>query len=225
MKAVAYTRVSTYEQVRRNISLDMQTTKIKAYAQMENLEIVKIVTDEGLSASTIAGRPGVQEVLEMVRARQINVVVVYKLDRLARCTSDALDMAKLMDAKGVGLHSITERIDTKSIMGRFFFTILASIAEMEREIIRERICDAMERKRQRGEPCNNNPPFGYQIVDWQVIPNPDEQAVIHRVHELRDQGHPIHRICKTLNEEGYVNRKGRPLAATQIHTLIARKAS
>lgn len=225
MKAVAYIRVSTYEQVRKNLSLDMQISKIRSYAEMEGMEIIKVISDEGFSASTIAGRPGAVELLEMFKARQVGAVLVYRLDRLARCTSDALSMAKLMDQKGVALHSISERLDTKSIMGRFFFTILASIAEMEREIIRERICDAMERKRQRGEPCNGNPPFGFQIVDDHVVPDPYEQGVIQRVRELRDQRHTIHRICDQLAEEGFVNRKGRPIAPTQIHTLITRKAS
>jgi site-specific DNA recombinase len=225
MQTAAYIRVSTYEQVRRNLSLDMQISKICSYAEMEGMEIIKVISDEGFSASTISGRPGALELIEMIKSRQIEAVLVYRLDRLARCTSDALAMAKLMDSKGVALHSISERLDTKSIMGRFFFTILASIAEMEREIIRERICDAMERKRQRGEPCNGNPSFGFHIVDDHVVPDPYEQAVIRRVRELRDQRHTIHRICDQLAEEGFVNRKGRPIAPTQIHTLIARKAS
>lgn len=225
MKAAAYIRVSTYEQVRKNLSLDTQISKIRGYAEMEEMGIIKVISDEGFSAATIEGRPGAIELLEMIKSHQIEAVLVYRLDRLARCTSDALAMAKLMDTKGVALHSISERLDTRSITGRFFFTILASVAQMDREILRERILDAMERKRQRGEPCNGNPPFGFQIVDDHVVPDPYEQAVIERVCELRDQGYTIHGICNQLAEEGYRNRKGKPVAPTQIHSLITRKAS
>lgn len=225
MKAVGYVRVSTEEQAKGGISLDMQRAKIQAYTQLDEMELVSIEADEGISGCSIKVRPGIQRVLEVVRQKGIHAVIIYKLDRLARNTVEALEIASLMDRRGVALHSITEKLDTKSALGRFFFTLMASLAEMERGLISERISAAMARKREVGSPCNGNPEFGNQIVDWKVVPNPYEQEIIQRICELRKQGQRIHGICRALCEEGYVNRKGRPLAATQVHAILQRRAS
>ena len=130
-----------------------------------------------------------------------------------------------MDRKGAALHSITEKLDTKSAMGRFFFTLMASIAEMERGLIRERIQAAMERKREKGEACNNNPEYGCRIVGDLVVPAPEEEKTIQRIRSLRTEGHTIHGIIAILSHEGTFNRKGKPFGKTQIHTIIQRKAA
>ena len=109
MKTIGYVRVSTEEQAKHGISLDMQRAKIKAYAALEDMELIEIVADEGISGCNLKARPGIQRILEMVKSRQIKEVVVYKLDRLARNTIEALQVAKLMDRNGVALHSITEK--------------------------------------------------------------------------------------------------------------------
>jgi len=125
-----------------------------------------------------------------------------------------------MDGKGVALHSITEKLDTKSAMGRFFFTLLASIAEMERGIISERIRAAMERTKEKGEACNNNPPYGYQIIDGRLIPDLTEQKAIRPIFELHSWGSTLYGIVETLTHEGIFNRKGKPFGKTQIHNLL-----
>lgn len=220
MKAIGYIRVSTEEQAKNGTSLDMQQAKIQAYTALEDMDLIETVADEGLSGCSIKGRPGIQKILEMVKTRQVKAVIVYKLDRLARNTIEALQVAKLMDRHGVALHSITEKLDTKSALGRFFFTLMASIAEMERGIIGERICAAMSRKREKGEACNNNPPYGLYIVGDRLEPHPFEQRVIMRVQELRLLKYTIHGIIRELSKEGLFNRKGKPFGKTQIHNII-----
>ena len=137
MKAVGYVRVSTQEQAKGGISLDMQRAKVSSYAALEEMDLIETVADEGISGCTIKARPGIQQVMKMVRAKEVQAIIIYKLDRLSRNTIEALQIARLMDRKGAALHSITEKLDTKSAMGRFFFTLMASIAEMERGLIRE----------------------------------------------------------------------------------------
>ena len=220
MKAVGYIRVSTEEQARNGISLDMQRAKVAAYAALEDMDLIDTIADEGISGCSIKGRPGIQKVLEMVKSKQTKAVIVYKLDRLARNTIEALQVSRLLDRNGVALHSITEKLDTKSAMGRFFFTIMASIAEMERGIIGERIQGAMARKRQLGEACNNNPPFGSAISLGKVIPHPEEKKIISRIIELKDQGRTIWETVDILTREGWLNRKGKPFGKTQIHNIL-----
>ncbi len=225
METIGYVRVSTEEQARGGVSLDAQRQKIRAYAHLEDMELIDIIADEGISGCSIKIRPGIQHVLKLVREKRVKAVIIYKLDRLARNTVEALSMATLMDSKGVALHSITEKLDTKSAMGRFFFTLMASIAEMERGIISERIVAAMDLKRTRGEALNNNPLYGFSIAGDRLVPDLHEQKIIQRIHSLRSEGHTIHGIVEILNTEGITNRKGRPFGKTQIHTLISRKAA
>jgi site-specific DNA recombinase len=225
MRAIGYVRVSTEEQARGGVSLDMQRAKIRSYANLEDMELIDILADEGISGSSISIRPGIQKVLELVRTKKVDAVITYKLDRLCRNTIESLELAKLMDRKGIGLHSITERLDTKSAMGRFFFTLMASLAEMERGLISERISAAMERKREKCEPCNGNPSYGYRIEDWKVIPDAHEQEVIQRIHELHADGCTIWGIRDILTDEGIMNRRGKPFGKTQIHNILQRKAA
>jgi len=222
MKAIGYIRVSTEEQARDGISLDMQRAKISAYAQLEELELIDVIEDAGISGCSIKGRPGIQEVLSLVRNRRINCVVIYKLDRLARNTSEALDIARLCDSNDISLHSITERLDTKSAIGRFFFTLLASLAEMERAIISERITDAMSRKRELGLP-RGHAPYGMRVVNGQLVLDPYEQAVIQEIISHHSQGLTIYQIVDALKKTGRVNRKGKPLAKSQVHSIIIKQ--
>jgi len=209
VKAIGYVRVSTEEQAKHGISLDMQRSKIRTYASLEGLELVEIIADEGISGCSIKGRP----------------VIIYKLDRLARNTVEALQIARLMHRNGVALHSITEKLDTKSALGKFFFTLMASIAEMERGIISERIQAALQRKRERGEAFNNNPEYGQRIIDGRVVADLAEQKTIQVIRKLRSEGKTLHGIIEILNKEKIFNRRGRPFGKTQVHSIVRRKVA
>ncbi len=225
IKAVGYIRVSTEEQVKGGVSLDMQRSKIEGYTALEDMELIDIIADEGFSGRSVEGRPGAQKLLRMIHNKEVGAVIIYKLDRLARNTIESLEIAKLLDKRGVALHSITERLDTKSALGRFFFTLMASLAAMERELIGERIRAAMQRKRERGEACNGNAPYGFHIHDGRLIPEEEERQVIERIRRLRHAGHTIHQIVGVLNDEGVKNREGRPFGKSQVHVLIKRHAA
>ena len=134
MTAIGYVRVSTEDQAKEGVSLDNQKSKIKAYCQLKDLELREVIEDAGISAKNLR-RPGVQKVLRLARGKEIDAVVVYKLDRIFRSTVDALETTKAFDKWGVSFHSIEETLDTRSAMGRFFFTLTAALAEMERRLI------------------------------------------------------------------------------------------
>ncbi|MGB6065718.1 MAG: recombinase family protein [Desulfomonilaceae bacterium] len=226
MRLVGYTRVSTMEQARGGVSLEMQKAKIELYARLEpEMDLIEVISDPGCSGSSVQGRPGIQRVLELVRARQIDAVVVFKLDRLSRSTIDMLEMARLMEQHKVALHSICEKVDTDSAMGKFFFTLLSALAALEREVTRERILIAFNHKRQRGEALNGNPEYGYEIVDNRVIPSPEEQKTIRRIHRLRSRGLTLDTISGVLTNEGKLNRKKKPFARTQIYNILKREVA
>jgi site-specific DNA recombinase len=220
MRAVGYIRVSTEEQSRDGISLEMQAAKIRAYSDLNDLELTEIIQDAGISGKSIKARPGIQEVLSMVRSRRIDAVIVYKLDRLARNTIETLEMAKGMDKAGCALHSICEKLDTQSALGRFFFTLTASLAEMERGIISERTAAALAQKRVNGEKTGGDCPYGYNSVGGKLTENESEQRVISRIRELREAGYTLRRIVSALEGEGFRTRKGTAFGKTQVERIL-----
>lgn len=229
MKAVGYTRVSTQEQVKEGMSLEMQTHKIMQYAGLHEMDLVEIISDEGISAKSIDGRPGVLRVLHLVTSRQVDAVVVFKLDRLARNTREALDVAELMRKKNVGLHSITEKLDTESAIGEFFFTLMASLAQMERKLTGERIRAILHRKRERNEKTGGECPYGYRAVPslengkmvQKLVPVIHEQEMVRRVKELRRGGHTLRNVISILGAEGFHLRKGKSFSTAVIGRIPA----
>jgi site-specific DNA recombinase len=186
---------------------------------------VDIIADEGISGFSIKNRPGVQQVLSMVQKKKIDAIIIFKLDRLARNVSETLEIATLMDKKGVALHSISEKLDTKSAFGKFFFTILAAIAEMERGLISERVKAVMDLKREKNEKRNNNPPYGYRAEGKLLVTDLQEQMNLQRIHELRSEGYTIKDIIEELTQEGIFNRKNKPFTWSQVYSLTSRKAA
>ena len=226
MRLVGYTRVSTVEQARGGVSLQMQKAKIELYARLEpEMNLIEVISDPGCSGSSIQGRPGMQRVLELVKAKQIEAVAVFKLDRLSRSTIDMLEMARFMARHKVALHSISEKLDTASAIGKFFFTLLSALAEMERQMTRERILTAFSHKRERGEPLNGNPEYGYEIIGNKVVPSLREQKTMRRIRALRSRGLTLDAIGTVLTKEGKLNRKDKPFARTQIHNILTRKVA
>ncbi len=226
MRLVGYARVSTLEAARCGVSLAMQADKIELYARLEpEMNLIEVISDPGCSGSSIQGRPGIQRILELVRNKQIDAVVVYRLDRLSRSTIDMLEMARFMDRYKVALHSISEKLDTASAIGKFFFTLLSALAALEREVIRERILTAFNRKRERNEPLNGNPEYGYEIIGNKVVPSLEEQKIIRRIGKLRSRGLTLDAIGEVLAKEGKLNRKNKPFARTQIYNILKRKVA
>lgn len=216
MKAVGYVRVSTDEQAHEGVSLDNQEAKIKAYADLNNLALVEIIRDEGRSAKTL-DREGLSRLLQMLDNGMAESVIVYKLDRLSRNTLDTLNIIDQFEKKGIAFHSINERIDTKSATGKFFLTILASLSQMERDLIAERTKDALNHKKSQGEWCGHIP-FGFKIENSKLVEQPEEMKAIRKAKRLRSEGKTYRQISQSLGLSlGYVHR----VISTDIRTLKA----
>jgi site-specific DNA recombinase len=225
MKAVGYIRVSTEDQT-QGVSLDNQKAKIKAYADLKDLQLIDIIEDAGISAKNL-NRPGAQEVLKMARKKKVEAVIVYKLDRMFRSTIDALETTKMFDRWGVAFHSIHETIDTQSAMGRFFFTLTAALAEMERGIIGERTKAALRHKRANGQKTGGGIPFGYFLdTDGQtLLEDGEEQKVIWLIKRLRRREHSLRSICRDLETQGYLTKTGKSnWNPKTIRAILARAA-
>jgi DNA invertase Pin-like site-specific DNA recombinase len=145
MKAGLYLRVSTTDQTTLN-----QELELNKYCEINNIEIYNIYKDEGVSGSKTS-RPQLDKLLQDMRNKLFDCVIVWKFDRLGRSTSHLLQVLEELKNKNVRLIATSQNIDTNTPMGKFFFTILSGFAEMEREMIRERIKLGLERVKKEGK--------------------------------------------------------------------------
>ena len=136
--AIGYARVSREEQAREGVSLDAQRARVTAYAQAKGLELVGILTDEGLSGKDLA-RPALEDLVARCQRGEVGHVIVWKLDRLTRRTHHLLSLVEdLFHTRGIELHSVSESLDTSTPHGRFVLTLFGGLAQMEREQIVDR---------------------------------------------------------------------------------------
>jgi site-specific DNA recombinase len=225
MTTIGYARVSTEDQAKEGVSLDNQKAKIEAYCQLKDLELREIIEDAGISAKNLR-RPGVQKVLKLARGKEIDAIVVYKLDRIFRSTIDALETTKAFDKWGVSFHSIQETLDTRSAMGRFFFTLTAALAEMERRLIGERTKAALAHKKSRNEKTGGDIPFGFDLTaEGLLVKNEREQRVIRIIKKLHGEGFSLRRICRELEWEGHRTKKGHAVWHPQSVAHIIKRVS
>lgn len=221
MIAIGYIRVSTEEQSREGVSLEMQAAKIRQYAELNDLELSIILEDAGISAKNISGRPGFQKALEMLYSRKADALICWKLDRPFRSTQDALTVAERLNKQGRALISISEKLDTTSAIGEFFFTLMASLAQMERRLVGERTLAALAQKRAKGEKTGGSCPYGFDVdEDGKLVPKEREQRILSRINVLRTDGYSIRRIVRALEVEGFRTRKGSLFGKTQIEPIL-----
>jgi len=145
MKAAIYVRVSTADQTTLN-----QEIMLKEYCERNGYEIFKIYKDEGVSGSKTS-RPELDKMLSDMRNKLFDAIIVWKLDRLGRSTQHLLQILEELKNKDVRLICTDMNIDTFTAQGKFFFTVVGAFAELEREMIRERILLGLERRKKQGK--------------------------------------------------------------------------
>ena len=209
MKAVSYLRVSTDEQADSGLSLQHQRQKCSALADLEDWVLVAILEDAGLSAKSLH-RPGLQEVLGMVRARKVQAVIVYKLDRLTRNQKDLIDLLETFHRYRVKLVSVSEHLDTESATGRMLVSILGVIAEWERGIISERTSAALGQLKRNGRRFSRIPPFGWEYdAEGNMVEVAEEQQTLGVIHRLSNEGRSLRQVIAELHRQGRRPRNGK----------------
>jgi DNA invertase Pin-like site-specific DNA recombinase len=207
-QAIGYVRVSSDQQAASGVSLDAQEARIRAMAVVQGVDLAEVIVDAGQSAKSLS-RPGMERLLALVDARQVQTVIVAKLDRLTRSVRDLADLLERFEKRGVSLVSVSESLDTGTAAGRLVLNVMMSVAQWEREAIGERTREALRHKKSSGQRVGTVA-YGYQLAsDGRTIePNADELTVIETIRQLRTDGKSSRRIADELNVRGVKTRSG-----------------
>jgi len=182
LRCAIYTRKSTDEGLEQAFnSLDAQREACAAFIQSQKHEgwtvSPTLYDDGGLSGGTLQ-RPALQRLLADIEAGQIDVIIVYKVDRLTRALSDFAKLVEIFDRRGVSFVSITQQFNTTTSMGRLTLNVLLSFAQFEREVIGERVRDKIAASKKKGMWMGGLPPLGYDVKDRKLAVNDEEARTV-----------------------------------------------
>ncbi len=209
VRCAIYTRVSTEHGLDQEFnSLDAQYDAASAYIKSQahaGWTLIRSRYDDGGYSGGSTDRPDLQKLLDDIRARKIDVIAVYKVDRLTRSLADFAKLVELFDAHGVSFVSVTQQFNTTTSMGRLTLNVLLSFAQFEREVTSERIRDKIAASKRKGIWVGGTLPLGYEIKDGKI-------AVVEEEAEL------VRSIFRRYLELGSVNELLRDLKERNIRT-------
>jgi DNA invertase Pin-like site-specific DNA recombinase len=209
VRCAIYTRVSTEHGLDQEFnSLDAQYEAASAYIKSQahaGWTLIRSRYDDGGYSGGSTERPDLQKLLNDIRARKIDVIVVYKVDRLTRSLADFAKLVELFDAHGVSFVSVTQQFNTTTSMGRLTLNVLLSFAQFEREVTSERIRDKIAASKRKGIWVGGTLPLGYEMRDGKI-------AIVEEEAEL------VRSIYRRYLELGGVNELLRDLRDRNIRT-------
>jgi site-specific DNA recombinase len=216
VRCAIYTRVSTDQGLDQEFnSLDAQYDAASAYIRSQahaGWALIRSRYDDGGYSGGSTDRPNLQRLLDDIRARKIDVIVVYKVDRLTRSLADFAKLVELFDAQGVSFVSVTQQFNTTTSMGRLTLNVLLSFAQFEREVTSERIRDKIAASKRKGLWVGGPLPLGYEMKDGKV-------AVV------EDEAERVRRIYRRYLELGGVNALARDLKDKDVRTKTRLRAT
>ncbi|MGI9127869.1 MAG: recombinase family protein [Roseomonas sp.] len=224
LRCAIYTRKSSEEGLDMEFnSLDAQREACEAYVASQRSEgwvaIREPYDDGGVSGGTL-DRPALQRLLADVEAGLIDVIVVYKIDRLSRSLMDFARLVEIFDRNQVTFVSVTQSFNTTTSMGRLTLNILLSFAQFEREVIGERIRDKFAASRKRGMWMGGYVPLGYDVRDRKLIINETEAATVRMIFKRFVAIGSATNLAKALVAEGVRTKSGRPVDKGYIYRLL-----
>ena len=228
LRCYIYTRVSTEMQI-DGYSLDAQEESLRKAAAYHEMQVVHVFSDEGKSGKNTTGRPEFQEMMRRIsngNEDRVDYVLVFKLSRFGRNTADVLNNVQLMEDYGVNLMAVEDKIDSAGSAGKLMISVIAAVAEIERENINAQTMAGRRQKAKEGKWNGGQAPYGYRIKDGVLEIDEAEAEVVRLIFDRYnhyEQG--ANGVARWLNNNGYTkktvkNREGTAFSAHFIKIIL-----
>ncbi|RNB62017.1 recombinase family protein [Brevibacillus gelatini] len=223
-----YARVSTEEQAEQGYSIPAQLEVLRSLCKSERKIVYKEYVDAGISGKSIDKRPALQELLRDVEEGKIQEVLVWKLDRISRKTSDLLYIVEKLNKNNVKFRSYSEKeFDTETAAGKLSIQILGVIAEFQRNTIIENVKMGMKQRARNGK-WNGGNVLGYNVVEVPsgkgsesvLLVNPVEAELVRKIFRMYAAGQGLRSIANQLNNEGYRTKLGNSFSTVAVKTIL-----
>jgi site-specific DNA recombinase len=224
LRCAVYTRKSTEEGLEMEFnSLDAQREACEAYVASQRAEGWLLVSDRyddgGFSGGTLE-RPGLKRLLTDIEAGRVDVVVVYKIDRLSRSLMDFSRLVEVFDRQSVTFVSVTQSFNTTTSMGRLTLNVLLSFAQFEREVIGERIRDKFAASRRKGMWMGGWAPLGYEVRDRKLVVNERDAEVVRSIFQRFLKTGSATMLARQLIQEGVRNKYDKLIDKGMLYKLL-----
>ena len=223
-RCTVYCRVSSDERLDQSFnSIDAQREAGIAYVASQKTEGWELVPDfyedPGFSGGNME-RPGLKRLLKDIQTGKIDIVVVYKIDRLSRSLADFAKMVEVFDNHMVSFSSVTQQINSATSMGRLMLNVLLSFAQFEREVTGERIRDKIAASKRKGMWMGGSVPLGYRVENRALQIAPEEAELVQRIFEQFIAEKSTTKIVKELNEQGIQTKRKKAFCKQSIYKIL-----
>jgi len=224
LRCAVYTRKSTEEGLDQEFNtLQAQREACEAYVQSQKAEGWVLVPDRyddgGYSGGNL-DRPALKRLLLDIETRRVDIVVVYKIDRLSRALMDFAKLVDLFERHEVTFVSVTQAFNTTTSMGRLTLNVLLSFAQFEREVIGERIRDKVAASRRKGMWMGGWAPLGYDIKARKLVVNDTEASLVRSIFKQFAQGVQPQLLLHRLADDGALNKQGKPIDKGYLYRVL-----
>jgi site-specific DNA recombinase len=218
-RAAGYLRVSQERNARDGYGLDAQEADVCRFAEYRRLALVEVYREEGVSGYERA-RPELERLIADAKVGRWSVAIFPSIDRAGRSVKDVIEVDRTLRKAGVDVVFVRESVDTTTAVGEFFTNVMASLAQLEGQIMAERLSKGRRRKAARGGYVGGWLPYGYACVDGAVVVVPEEAEAVKLIFELRAAGVAYQDIAYRLIRDGVPTQLGGTWRVSTLRRIV-----